>query len=435
MFCHRYFKKRKTATMNANNTFATLIATYPTFDVLRPFIEGLGIQVNTKEGDPLVVCRYNREKADLKNPIVRAFRSVIWDSLTNRPVFVSPAKSEVTETAPATYDQNFVVEDFVDGVMVNVFMDPRAGKWRLATRSRLDADNKFFEQTFASMFISAWAICCPGSPNFENLNPAFGYSFVLQHPANRIVVPVTMPMLFGVEMTSINALSQVFVMPVLPGTPVLVPRKYSVTDATQFNQLMQHLDSQEGIRSQGLVLRELGTGRRWKARTNFYLATKKLRGNHSRLEYVWFENMQKGSLDFYLGLYPEEKVAATAALSNWSRILTEVYNWYVHVYKVRDVPKDQIPSHYKGVLFDLHGEYIKRLAPAKLSLTWDEFQKVMVRQDLKRIVFLCTFKAGANPPPSAKKTAAAKEKRATASAGGATSPTVGGAEAFEASMV
>lgn len=426
----------KATRMNANNVFATLIAQYPTFDALRPFIEGLGVQVNTKEGDPLVVCRYNREKADLKNPIVAAFRSVIWDSLTNRPVFVSPVKSEVTETAPATYDQTFTVEDFVDGVMVNVFMDPRAGKWRMATRSRLDADNKFFEHTFASLFMSAWANCCPGAPNFENLNPAFGYSFVLQHPANRIVVPVAMPMLICVEMTSINALAQVAVMPVLPGTPLLVPRRYNVTDATQFAQLMQHLDSQEGIRSQGLVLRELGSGRRWKARTNFYTTTRKMRGNHSRLEYVWFENMQKGTLEFYLGLYPEEKPAATAALSNWSNILTEVYNWYVHVYKVRDVTKDKIPSHYKGVLFDLHGEYIKRLAPAKQSLTWNEFQSVMGRQDLKRIVFLSTFKAGSNPPPSAKKTAAAKERKATAG-GGATSPQIGGADAFavDSSMV
>lgn len=430
--------------MNSNNVFANLIASYPTFDVLRPFIEGLGIQVNTKEGDPLVVCRYNREKADLSNPIVRAFRSVIWDSLGNRPVFVAPAKSEPLTTAPPTYDQTLLVEDFVDGVMVNVFMDPRAAKWRLATRSRLDADNKFYEHTFASLFMSAWLTCYPTAPAFENLSPAMSYSFVLQHPANRIVVPVGVPQVWCVEASTINPLGQVMTLPVGGMLPLLSPRRYAVTDATQFTQLLQHLEVHEGIRSQGLVLRELGTGKRWKARTNAYVMTKKLRGNHSRLEYVWFENMQKGTLDTYLGLYPEEKPAASVAMKNWTRILTEVYEWYVHVYKVRDVAKDTIPAHYKGVLFDLHGEYIKRLAPAKLSLTWNEFQSVMSRQDLKRIVFLTTFKAGASAPPSAKRTVAAKEKKVAAAAAaaaggsssGATSPKAPGAEGFvDAAMV
>jgi hypothetical protein len=133
-------------------------------------------------------------------------------------------------------------------------------------------------------------------------------------------------------------------------------------------------------------------------------------------------------------------------MKNWTRILTEVYEWYVHVYKVRDVAKDTIPAHYKGVLFDLHGEYIKRLAPAKLSLTWNEFQSVMGRQDLKRIVFLTTFKAGASAPPSAKRTVAAKEKKVAAAAAaaaagggsssGATSPKAPGTEGFtDAAMV
>jgi len=393
--------------MNSNNVFATLISQYPTFEALRDHLVSIGVQINTKDGDPLVIFRYNREKADLQNPTVRAFRSVIWDSITNRPVFVAPMKSEATTVAPPpVYDATWAVEDFVDGVMVNVFKDPRSGAWRLATRSRLDADNKFYMYTFASLFMSTWATMFPGGVDLSQLNPSFGYSFVLQHPANRIVVPVPLPMITCVEITSINSHGQLMVIPATPPFPS--PRRYAVTNGEQFAQLLAHLDTHEGVRSQGIVLRELGTGRRWKARTHTYTSTKRLRGNHSRLEYVWFDNMQKGTLDTYLALYPEERVGAQAALKQWSHLLTEIYNWYVHVFKVRDVPKDSIPSHYKGVLYDLHGEYIKRLAPAKLSLTWNEFQTVMAKQDLKRIVFLVTFKAGANPPPSVKRAEATK---------------------------
>jgi hypothetical protein len=396
--------------MNTNNVFATLISQHPTFEALRDHLVSLGVQMNTKDGDPLVIFRYNREKADLQNPTVRAFRSVIWDSITNRPVFVAPMKSEPSSAAaPPVYDAMWAVEDFVDGVMVNVFMDPRKGTWRLATRSRLDADNKFYEHTFASLFMSTWTTVFPGGVGLSQLNPDLGYSFVLQHPANRIVVPVPMPMVTCVEITSINPHGQVMVMPAMPPFPS--PRRYAVTNGEQFAQLLVHLDAHEGVLSQGIVLRELGTGRRWKARTNAYTTTKRLRGNHSRLEYVWFDNMQKGTLDAYLALYPEERVSAQAALKHWSHLLTEIYNWYVHVFKVRDTPKENIPAHYKGVLYDLHGEYIKRLAPAKLSLTWNEFQTVMAKQDLKRIVFLVTFKTGASPPPSVKRAGGSKKPK------------------------
>jgi hypothetical protein len=396
--------------MNSSDLFAHLIAAYPTFSQVSEYLSTLGIQANTKDGDPLVIFRYNREKADLKNPLVCAFRSVIWDSRINRPIFVAPMKSVTMATAydldtlPTDFT-NVVVEDFLDGVMVNVFMDPVSNNWRMATRSRLDADNKFYEHTFASLFNSTWLTYFPNG--FAGLNPQFGYSFVLQHPANRIVVPVAAPSISCVEVSYINpATCQ---LSITPGLPLLnPPRRYNVTSRQQLTELVTHLEQFEGIRSQGAVIKDLATGKRWKVRTQAYLQVRALRGNHSRMEYVWFDNMKKGTLQSYLSVYPEESLKAAAALKNWSDIVSDIYQWYVHVFKVRDVPKDKMPPHYKGVLFDLHSEYVKRLAPAKLSLTWQEHQVLMGKQDLKRIVFLSTFKAGSALPPSAVKTLQAK---------------------------
>jgi hypothetical protein len=399
--------------MNSSDIFANLIVAYPTFEALTAYLDSIGVQSNTKEGDALVIFRYNREKADLTNPLVRAFRSVIWDSRVNRPVFVAPTKSEPLTTLPTDYTQ-VLVEDFLDGVMVNLFVDPVTSKWRLSTRSRLDADNKFYEHTFGSLFLSTWQ--AQYGTDFSVLNPSVGYSFVLQHPKNRIVVPVAMPSVTCVEISAINpATCTVTFMPAVPGS-INVPRRYAVTSQQQLGELVAHLNQFEGIRSQGVTIKEVSTGKRWKVRTEAYKQVRTLRGNHSRMEYVWFDNMKKGLLPTYLAVYPEEVIAAQAALKNWTDIVADIYNWYVHVFKVRDVTKDKIPAHYKGVLFDLHSEYVKRLAPAKLSLTWVEHQALMAKQDLKRIVFLATFKAGAPLPPSAQKTAAARaESKAPAS--------------------
>lgn len=381
-----------------NDIFSKLVVAYPNFEDLKNYLTSLGVKMNNKEGDPLVMFRYQRESADMTNPVVRAFRSVVWDSIKNRPLFVGPQKSQSMDTFPSDFT-NHIVEEFVDGVMINMFMDPYKNTWRITTRSRLDAENKFYKHTFSELFFATWTNYFP--TGFSQLNPTCGYSFVLQHPLNRIVVPVAQPTLILTEITMLDAASNLFISPV-PNT-FMPPRRFAVTNPQDCQLLLTNMDQFEGIRSQGLVVRNLLTGQRWKMRTNIYMACRKLRGNHSQLEYVWFDNLKNNTLEQYLALYPEERVSANAALANWTKVVSDIYNWYVHVFKLRDVGKETIPVQYKGMLFDLHGQYMSRLAKEKKSLDWKEHQAIMAKQDLKRIVFLSTFKSGAAPPPSFQK--------------------------------
>lgn len=386
---------------SSNDTFAALVTQFPEYPALEAYLTNQGIQVNTKDGDQLVIFRYNREKCDLTSPVVRAFRSVVWDRTTNRPVFVAPMKSEAdVANFPTSFTNTHIVEDFVDGVMVNVFYDQHKQSWRLATRSRLDADNKFYQHNFADLFMSAWNAYFPGA-GFASLTPGYGYSFVVQHPQNRIVVPAATPTLTCVEIHHVDqATARLFITP----TPanMMAPRRFNVTNIAELAQLMSQREQFEGYTAQGCVVRDIATGRRWKRRTVAYQQVRQLRGNHSRLEYTWFENYQKGTLPAFLAVYPEETAAANALIQHWTVVVSDVYNWYVKVFKVRDTPKEAIPPQYKGVLFDLHGQYLSRLAPAKQTLNWKECQSIMARQDLKRQVFLATFKPGGGPPKSAK---------------------------------
>jgi len=402
-----------------NDIFARLISAHPTFDGVKAYLESIGVKANTKEGDPLVMFRYNRGACDMNNPVVQAFRSVVWDSIKNVPIFVAPQKSQKMDTFPTDFS-TVVVEDFVDGVMVNLFMDPYKGSWRITTRSRLDADNKFYKHTFAELFLTTWQQYFPGQTGFSQLNPQYGYSFVLQHPLNRIVVPVAQPNLTLVEMSFLTPAALLSLMP----SPMMAPRRFAVSNPAECQLLLSNMEQFEGIRSQGVVVRSVLTGQRWKARTNAYVACRKLRGNHSQLEYVWFDNLKGGNLEQYLTLYPEERPAATLAVGAWTKVVSDIYNWYVHVFKVRDAPKETIPPHFKGMLFDLHGHYVSRLSKEKKSLDWKEHQAIMATQDLKRMVFLSTFKEGSKAPPSVQKrqkfVAAKKEATAAAAATAAT---------------
>ena len=374
-----------------NTMFSRLINEYPTYDALRTYLNSLGIVTNTKDGDSLAIFRYNREQCDLSNPITRAFRSVVWDTVKNMPVYVAPMKSTPDTELPAIFPPTFVVEEFLDGVMVNVFFDPYKQEWRITTRSRLDGYNKFYNYTFASLFKQAWSLMFPGVPEFSQLNKGYGYSFVLQHPMNRIVVPTPAPSIRCAEICSVDPLNGNVCFYATPAT-MLPPRRFMATTAAEAGHvLIPHIQQFEGIQCQGIVIRDLATGRRWKMRTPLYQSVRKMRGNHSRLEYVWFENLKTMNLENYLTYYPEERAAANATMIKWTQVVSEIYNYYVHVFKVRDMPKSAIPAQYKGMLFDLHGAYLTRLAPSKLSLTWAEHQKIMASQDLKRMVFLATF--------------------------------------------
>jgi hypothetical protein len=412
-----------------NDMFAQLIAAYPTFDTLKPYLESIGVKANTKEGDPLVIFRYEREAAAaasggvaMANPVVRAFRSVVWDSVKNLPVFVSPMKSQPIETFPTDFS-NVVVEEFADGVMVNAFFDQYKNAWRIATRSRLDADNKFYKHTFAELFTATWQHMFPGTPLFSGLNPAWGYSFVLQHPLNRIVVPVAQPNLILVEVTAIAPNAQFVVLPTMPNVP-MQPRRFAVTNPADCQLLLSNMEQFEGIRSQGIVVRNAVSGQRWKMRTNTYVACRKLRGNHSQQEYVWFDNVKNGTLDQYLMIYPEERAGAAVLAGAWTKVVSDIYNIYVKVFKTHEMQKEAIPGHLKGMLFDLHRHYVGTLVKEKRSLDWKEHQAMMAKQDLKRMVFLATFKEGSAPPPSFQKRQkfleASKAKTAATAAEGMT---------------
>jgi hypothetical protein len=80
----------------------------------------------------------------------------------------------------------------------------------------------------------------------------------------------------------------------------------------------------------------------------------------------------------------------------------------------------------------LHGHYVSRLSKEKKSLDWKEHQAIMATQDLKRMVFLSTFKEGSKAPPSVQKRqkfVAAKKDAAAAAAPAALAPSASAAAA------
>ena len=119
-------------------------------------------------------------------------RSIIAND-KNKIVCFSPPKSINENKFMDKYpvlDNNFIVEELVEGTMINMFYNNE--RWEISTKSVIGANTRFFKTSvktnFRKMFFDAFF---HSGITYEMLDTKFCYSFVLQHPFNRIVTPIT----------------------------------------------------------------------------------------------------------------------------------------------------------------------------------------------------------------------------------------------------
>ena len=165
-----------------------------------------GIKVK-RCNDDLFVLKYDKTKLTPENiDGLGLFRSVITDG--TKIISFSPRKSKTIEDFKHSMKQSgvtdttgtLIIENIVDGTMVNLFH--WRGEWRIATRSLIGGGNNFFmnekgvQVTYKQMFFEILENM-KRDLNFDldQLSTDCCFSFVMQHPANRIVTPIEHPAL------------------------------------------------------------------------------------------------------------------------------------------------------------------------------------------------------------------------------------------------
>ncbi len=378
----------------SSNVFYTLISAHPTWAALSTYLtsaEGgaLRIDDHSTSDNPFAVIRYTKGRSDLSLPHVRAFRSVVWNTLENRPVSVTSFKSHDGETLPTDQPvSNFETEEFLDGVMIGMFWDKYNNMWRIHTRSTLDAQCRYFSQTktFATMFTEA--IGDYREVMEKSLNTNTSYTWILQHPENRIVVPVKAPRAFCVQAVTVANNGSVTISAVpaaaFPAPTVTLPSSWDLFRVT-VTEWSRHF----GHTIQGLVAKS-GFDR-YKVRTPAYNAIRRRRGNSARRDYLWLSEWRAGTLPAYLSLFPEERTMANTTIARWKQATNEVYHWYVSVFKARDTPKHHIPPKYRPLVYGLHTEYMNTLKPAGKSVDWKTCLSFMNERDTAQMLFVINW--------------------------------------------
>jgi hypothetical protein len=357
------------------------------------------INYTTKNNQNYKIIRYDKHylSTDLI-AMLGPLRSVILNSV-NKVVSFAPPKSISSYLFIAQYPEKteyIVAEEFVEGTMINVFWDESinlSGAWEIATRNTIGGDTSFYNaysnnihninahnannqsKTFRTMFLEA---AYANNLDLNGLNKNICYSFVLQHPDNRIVKSFNKPSLYlveayeicntenGIVNVSLIDLSVIKMALYLKHTTIQYPEIY--TDWSNYIDLKyKYASMNTPYDIQGVVFRNKLTKERSKMRNPVYEYVRSLRGNQPKLQYQYLCLRQQGSVSNYLTFFPENKKDFAFFRDSLHAFTIALFQNYLACYIYKDMQLKDFPDQYRNHMYNLHQHYMNKL---RLEKQW-----------------------------------------------------------------
>ena len=327
------------------------------------------------------VIRYLKEFLALDMiPTYGLCRSIIINSSGNVVGF-APPKSIPSDRFIQMYpdkNESLVAQEFVEGTMINVFWDPNiglTGGWEISTRNTVGATSSFFKgtnkKTFRDMFLEA---AKESNLVLEHLIKSFCYSFVLQHPDNRIVVPFHKPALYLVAMYNIQNVNDNILVHYLlmdkvknfdwgPAT-IKFPQVYEWSTYSQLIETYASMNTSYDV--VGVVVYNNETGERMKVRNPVYEQVRHLRGNQPKLQYQYLCLRKEGKVADFLKFYPENKKEFSTFRDQIHLFTNTLFSNYISCYIKKEKPLIEFSEQYRTHMFNIHKIYTDELREKKL---------------------------------------------------------------------
>jgi len=327
----------------------------------------------------LYLIKYDKSFLNINNyESLGLFRSVIVNK-EGKLVSYSPPKSynlnlDTCSTKNVFKFEDYELQPFIEGTMINLFWHPYLNDWEITTRSFISAKNKFSTpNTFRYMFLQ----CCNDTNlNFDDLDKKYCYSFVMQHIENRIVVPIISNALFLVNVyeftdgtvycKNLKEFNDKFInSSVLILTPDL-----TLSNINSFNGLISLVNETDlDYKILGYICYNKNNGSRIKIRNPNYETVRHLKGNTPKIQFQYYYLRKNNKVKEFLKFYPEHS-------KEFSKLRHDLHNWTNHLYQhyvkcfiVKEKKLINAPYEYKPHLYQLHKEYINELMEQKKYVT------------------------------------------------------------------
>jgi hypothetical protein len=310
-------------------------------------------------------------------------RSVILNSLNNVVGF-APPKSIPSDSFIKLYPEktnHLNAQEFIEGTMINAFWDPSiglTGGWEISTRNTVGARSSFFKGpnnvTFRDMFLEASA---KNNLILDQLNKDLCYSFVLQHPNNRIVVPFNKPELYLVAVYNIKIIDGNTMVLSYPmddlkqynwgSTTIKFPQVYEWNTYSELIEKYASMNTSYSVL--GFVVYNNLTGERMKVRNPVYEQVRSLRGNQPKLQYQYLCLRKEGKVADFLKFYPENKKELSSFRDQVHLFTNTLFANYASCYIKKEKPLKEFSEQYRTHMFNIHKIYMDDLREKKMFIT------------------------------------------------------------------
>jgi len=372
------------AQMSTLSTFALLTIQFPTWTELKEHLAKAepSLEILEFEGSPYVILKHRDvthvEGQPPSSDLAQACRSVIWNTDTNSPCCVAPFPARRDQTVPK--DQPLCLEDFIEGVMINIFRARDDSVTHVTTRSKLDADGKFYsEHTFRELFDEALEAtgvsledleAVMGSP--ENDVTATFMSLILAHPEHRVVQSVEKPTFWSIYrgVVKTDATVEFYTHDI---DPAWRPMSYGSVVAKEWSDLKNKFEEIKNTKPwnwQGLIVNH-GI-HRWRFRNSQHDHVRRdLRGSESNPFGRFLRLRANKKVQEYLRVYPESE-EFNQFEQEYRRTTKTLYDWYCRCHKEHSVVFKDLPKSVQPMVFGLHKMYLENLRPNKQTLHLSE---------------------------------------------------------------
>jgi hypothetical protein len=370
--------------MSSLSTFATWTSNYKTWPELKEWLQRTepGIDIIESEDSAYAILRNSKEKEgeaaiaeDAVSETAQLCRSIVWDTEANLPCCVAPFAARRDQKVPSDLDLR--LEDFVEGVMINVFRARGDAETHVTTRSKLDADGSFYsERSFRELFEEAMDAKRTSLDEIEKLigapNDDVAATFitmVLAHPEHRVVRTVEQANLWAIYRGTVaNDGTVSFFTEDLP--VAWRPKTYSLTFKGEFADLKAKFEEIKASKPwywQGLVVHS-GL-QRWRFRNAEHdRVRKELRGTESNSFGRFLRLRAQKRVQEYLRIYQEDSDDFQGFERDYRGLTKTLYAWYCKVHKEHSIVFKALPKSVQPLVFDLHKFYLSTLRPQNKTL-------------------------------------------------------------------
>ena len=324
------------------------------------------------------ILKYDKSKISDENfNDISKFRSIILSN--DKIVSFSPEKSRSNSYFLSLYKENECDEDL--------------NKWEIATKSSVGANIRFFkdQKNFNTLFKE---VCENIGLDVNVFSKDYCYSFVMQHPENRFVLPITETRLYLVGIYKIdNENKKVYELPKSEYQNLNLPHclnyPYGHYFDTYSNLLTNYASLNTPTTIMGIVVKHVN-GDRTKFRNPNYEHVKKLRGNNNKIQFQYLTLHKENKVNEYLRYYPENRKLFNDYRTNLFNFTTALFNNYVECYIKKMRPLKEYPFQYRNHMFALHELYLK-IKIEKRIINFQEVIKYIKSLDPARLMFSLNY--------------------------------------------